>query len=218
MTTALQTDPECDGVAAVGTLLDRRVMPQPVVRAAYADPPYLGCGKSHYGHLHDEAADYDDPETHRRRIQRLCDEFDCWALSLHEPSLRVLLPMCPPDVRVAPWIKPFASWKGKGLPHAWEPVILMNKTGRKHRTRDWVSAMPPAFSGGAEPMLGVPGQKPRAFSHWLFDALTLETHDEFCDVFPGSGAVGDAWQRWKNREAPEQLELLGHNVRAEPPP
>lgn len=45
------------------------------MKAAYADPPYLGCGKSHYGALHEQAADYDDPEHHRRLIERLCDEF-----------------------------------------------------------------------------------------------------------------------------------------------
>ncbi len=42
--------------------------------------------------------------------------------------------------------------------------------------------------------------------------LNLRPDDEFCDVFPGSGAVGDAWQRWKNRASPEQFELLWPNV------
>ena len=49
------------------------------MKAAYADPPYLGCGKKHYGALHAEAAEYDDPQAHRLLIERLCDEYDCWA-------------------------------------------------------------------------------------------------------------------------------------------
>jgi len=192
---------------AVAGQVERGARP---LRAAYADPPYLGCGQAHYGHLHEQAADYDDPETHRRLLERLSDEYECWAYSLHEPSLRVLLPMCPADARVCVWVKPFASWRGGegNLPWAWEPVIVRNRTGRKHRTRDWVSAVPPAFSGGREPKLGVPGQKPLAFSFWLFDAMTLEPTDHFCDVFPGSGAVMDAWHKWCQREQPMQSGLF----------
>jgi hypothetical protein len=60
------------------------------VKFAYADPPYLGCGKLYAKH-HPEALIWDDPETHRRLIERLVDEYpDGWAMSLHVPSLRVL--------------------------------------------------------------------------------------------------------------------------------
>ena len=41
------------------------------MRFAYADPPYLGVAEKFYGHLHDRAADYDDPETHRALIERV---------------------------------------------------------------------------------------------------------------------------------------------------
>jgi hypothetical protein len=110
----------------------RRVVPQPgAVRGAYADPPYLGCGVKHYGTRHTQAAEYDDPAAHRRLVERLCDEFDCWALSLHEPSLRVILPMCPDDVRVGTWVKPFAAFK-KNVTRAWtwEPVIFRFSAAR----------------------------------------------------------------------------------------
>jgi hypothetical protein len=106
------------------------------VRAAYADPPYLGCGKSHYGALHANAADYDDPDTHRRLVERLYDEFDCWALSLHEPSLRTILNMCGQDVRVCAWVKPFAAFKANvTMAWTWEPVIFRPNYGRP-RTRE----------------------------------------------------------------------------------
>lgn len=54
-----------------------------VMRFAYADPPYLGCGKKLYGDRHEQAADWDDPERHRQLVEQLCDEFkDGWAMSL----------------------------------------------------------------------------------------------------------------------------------------
>ncbi len=59
MTTALQMQDEATSGAAVGALLDRRVRP---LRAAYADPPYLGLAHKFYGHLHPEASEYDKPE------------------------------------------------------------------------------------------------------------------------------------------------------------
>ncbi len=37
-----------------------------IMRFAYADPPYLGCGKKLYGDRHEQAADWDDPERHRQ--------------------------------------------------------------------------------------------------------------------------------------------------------
>jgi hypothetical protein len=177
------------------------------LRAAYADPPYLGCGKSHYGHLHDAAADYDDPETHRALIERLSDEFDCWALSLHEPSLRTLLVMCPEDVRVGSWCKPFAAFKPNVTrAYTWEPVIFRFAAARPRMReqptwRDHLSA-PIAMRKG------FPGAKPEAFSFWIFEGLNLQPTDHFCDVFPGSGAVGEAWHKWCQREQPVQHGLF----------
>lgn len=175
------------------------------MKAAYADPPYLGCGKSHYGALHEQAADYDDPETHRRLIERLCDEFDTWALSLHEPSLRTILAMCPDDVRVAAWVKPFAAFKANVTrAWAWEPVIFRfarNRTREQDTWRDFV----------AEPIAmrrGFPGAKPERFCFWLFEGLNLMPDDEFHDLFPGSLAVSEAWEKWKiAQQRPEQLAL-----------
>ena len=176
------------------------------MRAAYADPPYLGCGAKHYGALHTDASDYDDTATHRLLIERLCDEFDCWALSLHEPSLRVLLPMCPDGVRVGAWVKPFAAFKANVTrAWAWEPVLFSFVRARPRKReqstwRDFVS----------EPIAmrrGFPGAKPDAFCFWIFEGLNLEAADEFSDLFPGSGAVGRAWEKWKERSRPEQFML-----------
>lgn len=163
------------------------------MKFAYADPPYLGCGVKHYGHLHEQAADYDDPETHRRLVVRLCDEFDGWALSLHTPSLPTILPMCPPDVRVGVWCKSFASFKpGVNPAYAWEPVIYRGSRKRSRRemtVRDWI-VCPITLKRG------VAGAKPQAFSFWIFDLLNMRPTDEFTDIFPGSGAVARAWGEW----------------------
>jgi hypothetical protein len=170
-----------------------------MIRAAYADPPYLGRAHKYYGHLHPDAAEYDKLETHARLIERLSDEYDCWAMSLHEPALRAILGMCPSDVRVAAWVKPFASFK-KHVARAWtwEPVIFRFHRARPkpitERTwRDHVSA-PIAMRKG------FPGAKPEAFAFWIFEGLNLRATDYFCDIFPGSGSVKQAWEKWCRRE------------------
>lgn len=168
------------------------------MRFAYADPPYLGVAEKFYGHLHSEAAEYDKPEAHQALIDRLCAEFDGWALSLHVPSLRTILPMCPDDVRLGVWVKPFASFK-KHVTRAWawEPIILWG--GRKipitqHTVRDWVEA--PAIAESITLQRGFTGAKPAAVCHWVFEWLNMEPGDEFVDMFPGSGAVTTAYRDW----------------------
>lgn len=169
------------------------------MRFAYADPPYLGCGKLYTAH-HPDALIWDDPETHRALIRRLCEDYsDGWALSLSTPSLPILLPMCPPDVRVMPWVKPFASFKpGVRVAYAWEPVIV--RGGRKGTradatVRDWVSA-------NITLQRGLTGAKPRDFCLWLFSVLGAEPGDTLDDMFPGSGAVRAAWAEYVGERSP----------------
>lgn len=159
------------------------------MRFAYADPPYLGQGRKHYAAHHDDASDADSPEWHRALINRLVDEFpDGWALSCSTPSLGTLLAMCPDDVRVGAWVKPFASFKpGVNPAYAWEPVIF--RGGRKRdRTeptvRDWVSA-------NITLQKGLPGAKPSEFCMWVLDLLGFRHDtDEMIDLFPGTGVMG----------------------------
>lgn len=169
------------------------------MRFAYADPPYLGQGRKHYGDRHADASDCDDPSWHSALVAQLCDEFpDGWALSLSTPSLRAILNMCPTDVRVGAWVKPFAAFKRNVTrAYAWEPVIL--RGGRPiPRTsptiRDWCEA--PAVSEPITMRRGFPGAKPAAVTWWIFDWLNMERADEFVDLFPGSGAVSAAYRAW----------------------
>lgn len=176
------------------------------MKAAYADPPYLGCGSKLYGTLHEAAEEYDDPEAHRKLITRLCDEYDSWALSLNEPSLREILSMCPDDVRVGAWVKPFASFK-PGITRAWtwEPVIFRFSRKRPKDIDTWRDHIIAAITLKK----GCPGAKPDAFSYWIFDGLGLTKDDEFHDLFPGSGSVTEAWNKWRIKNDSIQFGLFG---------
>jgi hypothetical protein len=168
------------------------------VKFAYADPPYLGRAGQYYGELHPDAAAYDRPEKHRQLIDRLCSEFDGWAMSLHSPSLREILPMCPPDVRVAAWTKPFASYKkGVNPGYAWEPVIFR---GARRRTGGTETTIPDYCAVPITLRRGFQGAKPERFVWWVLALLGVRPEDEFVDLYPGSGAVARAWERWKAQQ------------------
>lgn len=159
-------------------------------RFAYADPPYLGCAAKLYG---DPA--YDEPDAHHALIVRLGIEFpDGWALSCSTPSLATILPMCPPDVRVAAWVKPFAVFKpGVNPASAWEPVLWRGGRTKRSRAeptvRDWhseVITLP----------RGTPGAKPPGFVAWIVALLGADVRrgDTITDLFYGSGAMLGVWR------------------------
>lgn len=165
------------------------------MKIAYADPPYLGTAKRFYGKLHPKAALYDTVAAHKKLIKKLCSKYpDGWALSMGSTNLKTMLAMCPPDCRVGAWIKPYCFMKsGVPVSYAWEPVVWRGgrKRGRERPwLRDWVVAnSPPAGS--------YVGQKPEEVCFWIFEILGLEGGDTLVDLFPGSGAVGRAWDQWK---------------------
>ena len=165
------------------------------MRFAYADPPYLGkCGKF-YGHYHPDGRCWDDLATHQLLIDRLADEYpDGWALSCSSPDLRALLPLCPPEVRVAAWVKPFCAFKKGVRPaYAWEPVLFMGGRNKNH---------PPPEKGGmqttpkdyhAAPITlrrGFTGAKPETFCRWVLDLLGYLNSDTLDDLYPGTGVMG----------------------------
>jgi hypothetical protein len=181
------------------------------MRVAFHDSPYLGCCRL-YGHFHGGGGCWDDPETHRLSIERTVAQYPgCWAFSLSSPSLRTLLPFFPERARLGMWFKPFCSFKlGVTVTYAYEPVVFWSsrpRTREQDTVRDWVEA--PAVKANITLRKGLTGAKPEAFSYWLFEVLNLEPSDEFVDLFPGSGAVSEAWAKWKRRRElePAQLEL-----------
>ena len=157
------------------------------MRVGYADPPYVGCA-----HLYDGGAEV----NHEALIGHLCDDFDAWALSASSPSLRTILPMCPDDVRVMAWVKPFAVFKPNvGVAYAWEPIIVRGgrKIGRDQPTvRDWVRC-------NITLRRGLVGAKPDGFCFWLFQVLNMQHDDDFVDLFPGTGGVMRCWEKFKRQ-------------------
>jgi len=167
------------------------------VKVAYADPPYPGCA-----HLYPEGVEV----NHRVLIGTLCHEFpDGWALSTSSPALRLVLPLCPADVRVGAWVKPFAVFKPNVNPaYAWEPVIWRGGRTRRERSedtvRDWCAE-------SITLRKGLVGAKPPGFCLWLFDLLGLRRGDDLTDIFPGTGIVSTTWASLT--ADPEQTPLFG---------
>jgi len=158
------------------------------IKIAIADPPYIGQAIKHYGHLGGAEVDHAD------LIARLVDNYDAWALCLSSPTLKHILSLCPDDVRVAAWVKPFCSFKpGVNPAYAWEPVIFYG--ARKGRARD----IPTVRDFLAEPITlrkGLAGAKPEAFCYWLFNLLGAEDGDSMDDLFPGTDIVSACWKQF----------------------
>lgn len=168
------------------------------MRLAYADPPYLGnCRLYDHDHGNDGLC-WDDLTTHKLLIERLqADYYDGWALSASSPSLQTILPLCPPNVRIAAWVKPFCVFKKGVRPaYAWEPVLFVGgrnpSSGYKH---------PPPEKGGKQTTpkdfvsanitlkKGLIGAKPEAFCRWILEVLNVKPEDTLVDLFPGTGVM-----------------------------
>lgn len=161
------------------------------MRVAYADPPYPGCA-----HRYPENTEVD----HSALARRLAT-FDGFALHTASTTLYEveghLRRAGIEDYRVAAWVKPFAAFKRNvSVAYAWEPVLIRAcrkpvVTGREVM-RDWV----------AEPITlqrGVVGAKPARVCRWVFELLGLAPEDELLDLYPGTGAVLEAWDAWRRQ-------------------
>lgn len=152
-------------------------------RLAYADPPYPGLAKKYYQH----EDTYQGEVDHARLLEQL-ETYDGWALSTSSKALRDILPMCPPGIRVHPWIKPNNI-------AVWEPVIVMPARPSPRGVDDFLYAQP--ARGGGDLM----GRKPIAFCAWLFGLLTAAPDDSFDDLFPGTGIVSASWREFASSSA-----------------
>lgn len=160
------------------------------MKFAYADPPYFGCGASHYGEHHPDAAIWDTKDAHRRLIERLLDEYpDGWALSMNPRDLQWQLPLMPDDVRVAAWVKTWHQIRPTTTQYAWEPVVFhggRRDPKRSPMVRDWLAC--PVARGQ-----GLRGSKPLEFNLWVLDLLAFDpAEDTLDDLFPGTGGMTKA--------------------------
>lgn len=156
------------------------------MRLAYADPPYPGNAE-----LYAEHPDYAGEVDHRELIREL-ETFDGWALSTSSRSLREVIALCPEDIRVIVWLT-------HSIGRGWEPVLVVpaRPIPTRYRPLDWIRVETEAFQWRPRPEGYVIGRKPEAFCRWLFRWLGAEPgEDELVDLFPGSGAVREAWDVW----------------------
>ena len=156
------------------------------MKFAYADPPYLGCGKL-YVKDHPDALAWDDPQTHLNLLDKLVNEYpDGWALSCNPKDLGLFLSNLPDTVRVGAWCKSFASFKPNVNPaYTWEPVIW---DGGRKRTRKDLTTKDHLI----EPIQlkkGLTGAKPDRFNRWILDLLGFQEGDQLDDLFPGTDGM-----------------------------
>lgn len=179
--------------------------PERKLRAAVADPPYIGQSKKHY----EDHPDYAGEVDHAALVEQLTD-YDAWALCLHSPSLHICLDHCRDhgldlmagDIRVMAWVKPFAAFKRNvRVAYAWEPVIVKvaERLDGATPTRDFVAE-------GITMKRGLAGAKPEAWCCWLFEAMGLRPQDELHDLFPGTGAIASAWDAWRSQPRLEGID------------
>lgn len=160
------------------------------MRLGYADPPYPGCA-----HYYKDHPDYAGEVDHAALIARLESDFDGWVLHSHVPAIAMLSALMPEGVRMCAWVKGFAAFK-RNIPvaYAWEPVWV--KAARKPVVskrlvmRDWIEC-------GITLKKNLAGVKPAKVCHWAFELLGARPDDELCDLFPGTGAVTEAWRTWR---------------------
>ena len=156
------------------------------MKLAYADPPYLGCARRYRDHP--DAAIWDDPAEHGRLMARLEQDYDGWALSAGMNSLQALLPLAPPGVRIAAWVKPFsAAFPTVRIPYAWEPVIYRPA---RPLTRDGATSVKDYLIENMAMRRGLVGAKPERFCRWVLDLLGYADGDTIDDLFPGTGVMG----------------------------
>lgn len=167
-----------------------------MLRIGYADPPYIGCA-----HLYKDHPDYAGEVDHAALIERLQSEYDGWVLhaAATPKSMAVLAPLVEriEGARWMTWVKGFAAFKRNvSVAYAWEPVLV--KPARKPVVskrlvmRDWVEC-------SITLRKGLTGAKPEAVCHWAFEMVGARPEDQLDDMFPGTGAVADAWRTWQGK-------------------
>lgn len=164
------------------------------MRIAYADPPYIGCA-----HLYKDHPDYAGEVDHVALLHHLENDYDGFILHASAtPASMAILSMMVHGIEGArwmAWVKGFAAFKRNvSVAYAWEPVIV--KPARKPVVskrlvmRDWIEC-PITLRRG------LTGAKPEKVCHWAFEMVGARPDDELIDLYPGTGAVTEAWRTWR---------------------
>ena len=167
-------------------------------RFAYADPPYPG--KAGY---YDERQEVDHASLLE---QLLAGGWDGWALSTSAAALRDVLAMCPVGIRVCAWRRQHRPTSSRRPLSAWEPLLVYG--GRELSTdgpQEVIDHLD--YRGRYDSFPGaLVGMKPPEFAVWMFAQLGAQPGDELADLFPGSGAIGRAWELYTSRGPSEVLQ------------
>ncbi|MGO9754669.1 MAG: DUF5131 family protein [Solirubrobacteraceae bacterium] len=162
------------------------------MRFGYADPPYPGKSRVYRDH-----PGYAGEVDHAALISRLITEFpDGWALSTSAQALQDILALCPPGVRVCSWHRPVRRTRSRRPLSAWEPLIVY---GGRELSTSTPQAVTDAleYRGRFRAFPGaITGMKAPQYAAWAFAQLGTRAGDELVDLFPGSGAVSEAWRRY----------------------
>ncbi|MDD3019853.1 MAG: hypothetical protein PHX61_02585 [Alphaproteobacteria bacterium] len=170
------------------------------MKLAYADPPYIGQAKRHY--KNDPSGIPAEEVNYMELIRKLLSEYDGWALSASSPSIpeisRILggaSGWADHTYRIGAWVKPFCSWKPTHrVQYTWEPVFFVPVRDKGSRSvpsvRDYVSCR-------ITTKKGTHGAKPPEFNDWILNILGYQTGDTLDDLFPGTGGMSEAVQRFE---------------------
>lgn len=169
------------------------------MRIAYADPPYPGCA-----HLYRDHPDYAGEVDHTALVYKLVTEYDGYCLHTSSVALPAILQRFSIEVggddfpRIMAWVKPFAAFKRNvSVAYAWEPVLV--RAARKPVVKEGMTYRD-FVSESITLKRGLTGAKPEKVCHWLFEVMGCDPdEDALDDLYPGTGAVTDAWESWKAR-------------------
>lgn len=176
------------------------------MRLCIADPPYLGRGVRIYGNAsnksfgvasgnhqmsadnHPEAHLWDDPTTHQALVEKLCDEYDGWAIAMAWDNLRHYLQWTPDNIWIGIWVRTSNSPPSTlRVRNTWEPVLVSPPKSR--RLHNGPGTVISTVLSAPAPGTFV-GEKPRAWTRWVLDMLGYDPEiDTVDDLFHGSGAV-----------------------------
>ena len=112
--------------------------------------------------------------------------------------------MCPVGIRVCAWRRRVRPTRSRRPLSAWEPLLVY---GGRHLEAGWPQEVLDHldYRGRYDAMPGaLVCMKPPEFAVWMFAQLGAQPGDELADLFPGSGAIGRAWELYTSR-GPEIL-------------
>lgn len=142
---------------------------------------------------------------------------DGWALSTSRDGLRGAFPesgaprgvlaLCPADVRVAVWVRGRRDGRSRRPHNLWEPLLVYGGRPDPEGVAEDLGDVLMWNGRQHSHPLALVGMKPAPFAEWMFRQLGALRGDTLADLFPGSGAIGRAWEMYVSPPTSKQLTL-----------